>query len=107
MGTPTQDDSASSSENCMVNNAEAPYVGCSSLSSTIMPSRLGFDHQMPPPPPPPPFMSDVPFFTPGHGDLFCSPAAFYRYPDSAMFSPQVPNVGGPFSPSAMEAMKTL
>ncbi|XP_010916386.1 uncharacterized protein [Elaeis guineensis] len=96
------EDSSSSSENCSIAGDVVHHVGCSSLPSAAAAafSPLGFD----PPPPPNPFLSEIPLFTP---NSFCSPRSFYRYPESAVFSPSVPNMGGSISPSIMEAMRAF
>ncbi|XP_010926036.1 VQ motif-containing protein 8, chloroplastic-like [Elaeis guineensis] len=92
------DDSSSSSE-------VVHHVGCPSLpSAAATMSPLGFDH---PPPPASPFLSEIPLFTPNSSEFFCSPRSFYRYPESALFSQSIPNMGGSISPSIMEAMKAF
>ncbi|XP_017699730.3 VQ motif-containing protein 8, chloroplastic-like [Phoenix dactylifera] len=97
------DDSSSSSENYSIAGDVVHHVGCSSLPCAAAMSPLGFD----PSPPSNPFLSEIPLFTPNSSDFFCPPRSFYRYPESAVFSPSIPNMGGAISPSMMEAMKAF
>ncbi|XP_026665226.1 VQ motif-containing protein 20-like [Phoenix dactylifera] len=92
------------SENRSIAGEVVHHVGCSPLpSAPAAMSPLGFD----PLPPPNPFLSEIPLFTPSSSDFFCSSGSFYRYPESALFSQSIPNMGGSISPSIMDTMKAF
>ncbi|RWW42283.1 hypothetical protein BHE74_00052187 [Ensete ventricosum] len=94
------DDSSSSSENSSLGGDV--HVTCSSLTSAGAISPIAFE----PLPPPNPFFSEIPMFTPTSEDFICSSMPFYRYPDSSLLSPSIPNMGSAISPPYTDAMKT-
>ncbi|THU69650.1 hypothetical protein C4D60_Mb08t16630 [Musa balbisiana] len=94
------DESSSSSENGSFGGDV--HVSCSSLTNAGGISPIAFEHVAPPNP----FLSESPLFTPNSSDFFCSSRSFYRYPDSSLFSPSVPNMDNAISSSIMDTMKT-
>ncbi|KAJ8492181.1 hypothetical protein OPV22_013902 [Ensete ventricosum] len=97
---PVCDDSSSSSENGSFGGDV--HVSCSLLTSAGGISPIAFEQVAPPNP----FLSESPLFTPNSSDFFCSSRSFYRYPDSSVFSPPVPNMDNAISSSIMDTMKT-
>ncbi|URD72481.1 VQ motif [Musa troglodytarum] len=92
------DDSSSSSENSSLGGDV--HVTCSSLTSAGAISPMAFEPLLPPNP----FFSEIPMFTPTSEDFICSSMPFYRYPDSSVLSPSIPNMGSAISPPYTDAM---